>query len=195
MPVLSDDALDVLFRNARIQNGFLPGPVSDDLLRQIWELGKLGPTSANQSPLRIVFVRSEEAKARLLPAVSSGNADKTKSAPVTAIFAYDGEFYEKLPRLFPIRDMRAVFAGNAELAERSARMNAALQAAYFMLAARALGLDCGPMAGFDAAKTDAAFFAGTPWRSLFLCNLGHGDPSKLHPRFPRLAFEEACKVL
>jgi 3-hydroxypropanoate dehydrogenase len=169
--------------------------VSDDLLRQIWELAKLGPTSANTSPLRIVFVRSAEAKARLRPALSAGNVDKTMSAPMTALFAYDLEFYEKLPRLFPARDMRGIFAGNAALAEHSARMNAALQAAYFMLAARSLGLDCGPMAGFDVAKTDAEFFAGTPWRSLFLCNLGHGDPSKLHPRNPRLDFEEACKTL
>ena len=195
MPVLNDDALDVLFRHARSQNGFLPDPVSDDLLKEIWTLAELGPTSANSSPLRVVFIRSAEGKARLRPALSPGNVDKTMAAPVTALFAYDLEFYEKLPVLFPAYDMRPLFAGNAARAEQSARMNAALQAAYFMLAARSRGLDCGPMGGFDTAKTDAEFFAGTPWRSLFLCNLGHGDPAKLHPRLPRLAFDEACKVV
>jgi 3-hydroxypropanoate dehydrogenase len=195
MPVLDDHALDVLFRDARSANGFLPDPVSDELLHKVWEIARLGPTSANTSPLRIVFVRSAAAKERLRPALSPGNVDKTMSAPVTAIFAFDLEFYEKLPHLFPVYDMRGMFAANAELAEKAARMNSALQAGYFMLTARAAGLDCGPMGGFDAAKTDAEFFAGTPWRSLFLCNLGHGDASKLHPRHPRLSFEEACKVL
>jgi 3-hydroxypropanoate dehydrogenase len=195
MPALTDDALDVLFRHAHSQNGFLPDPVSDDLLKEIWLLAELGPTSANSSPLRVAFIRSAEAKARLRPALSPGNVDKTMAAPVTALFAYDLEFYEKLPVLFPMYDMRPMFAANPARAEQSARMNSALQAAYFMLAARARGLDCGPMGGFDAAKTDAEFFAGTPWRSLFLCNLGHGDPAKLHPRLPRLAFDEACKLL
>jgi 3-hydroxypropanoate dehydrogenase len=195
MPTLTDDALDLLFRNARSHNGFLPDPVSDELLHHIWDLARLGPTSANTSPLRIVFVRSPEAKARLLPAVSPGNVEKTTAAPVTAIFAYDLVFYDLLPKLFPHRDIRGAFSADPVRAEQSAKMNSTLQAAYFMLAARGAGLDCGPMGGFDAAKVDAEFFAGTSWRASFLCNLGHGDASKLHPRSPRLDFEEACKVL
>jgi len=195
MPVLPAEALDALFRTARSHNGFLPDPVSDELLHQVWELAKLGPTSANTCPLRILFLRGADAKERLRPALSPGNVDKTMSAPVTALFAYDLSFYEKLPELFPAYDMRAMFLAKPAIIEPSARLNAALQAGYFILAARALGLDCGPMGGFDAAKADAEFFAGTSWRSLFLCNLGHGDPAKLHPRNPRLAFAEACKVL
>ncbi len=195
MAALTDDALDILFRTARTHNGFAPDPVSDALLQQVWDLAKLGPTSANSSPLRIVFVRSAEAKERLRPALSPNNLAKTMAAPVTAIFAFDSAFYEKLPVLFPAYDARAMFVARPEIIEPSARLNAALQAGYFMLAARGVGLDCGPMGGFDAAKTDAEFFTGTTWRSLFLCNLGHGDPAKLHPRNPRLSFEEACKVL
>ena len=195
MPKLTDDALDLLFRNARSQNGFLPDPVSDELLHQIWDVARLGPTSANTNPMRILFVRSPEAKERLLAAVSPGNVDKTRSAPVTAVFAYDVAFYDQLPKLFPMRDMRPFFADNPAAAEASAKNNSALQAAYFMLAARGFGLDCGPMGGFDRDKVDAEFFAGTTWRSSILCNLGHGDPSKLFPRNPRLDFEEACKIL
>ena len=195
MPALTDDALDLLFRNAHTHNGFRPDPVADELLQKVWDLAKLGPTSANSSPLRIVFVRSAEAKERLRPALSASNAGKTMAAPVTAIFAFDLEFYEKLPTLFPAYDMRAMFVGKPELIESQARLNATLQAGYFILAARGVGLDCGPMGGFDRAKTDAEFFAGTSWRSLFLCNLGHGEPEKVHPRNPRLSFEEACKVL
>ena len=195
MPKLTDDALDLLFRNARSQNGFLPDPVSDELLHQIWDVARLGPTSANTNPMRILFVRSPEAKERLLAAVSPGNVDKTRSAPVTAVFAYDVAFYDQLPKLFPHRDMRPAFANNPAGAEASAKSNSTLQVAYFMLAARGFGLDCGPMGGFDRDKVDAEFFAGTTWRSSILCNLGHGDPSKLFPRNPRLDFEEACKIL
>jgi 3-hydroxypropanoate dehydrogenase len=197
MSLLSDDALDVLFRNARSHNGFRPEPVSDELLHHVWDLAKLGPTSLNACPMRVAFVKSAEAKERLRPALAPGNLEKTMAAPVTAIFAFDLEFYEKLPKLFPHNpNVREAFAAaKPERVEGTARLNSALQAAYFMLAARSAGLDCGPMAGFDNAKVDAEFFAGTPWRSLFLCNLGHGDQSKLYPRSPRLDFDEACKIL
>ena len=156
---------------------------------------KYGPTSANTCPARIVFVKSKEAREKLLPCVAPPNADKVKTAPVTAIIAMDMAFYEKLPELFLHVDARAWFAGNAALIESTAFRNSSLQGGYFMLAARAVGLDCGPMSGFDNAKLDAAFFAGTTWKSNFLCNLGYGDASKLHPRNPRLAFDEACKIL
>jgi 3-hydroxypropanoate dehydrogenase len=195
MPALDDHALDVIFRDARSQNGFLPDPVSDELIQRVWDLARLGPTGGNTCPLRVVFIRSPEGKERLRPTLAAGNVDKTMSAPVTALFAYDLEFYEKMPQLFPARDMRSGFVGNPARIEYAAKLNSTLQAAYFIVAARALGLDCGPMGGFDAAKADAEFLAGTPWRSLFLCNLGHGDPSKLFPRNPRLAFEEACKLV
>lgn len=194
MPTLNDDALDVLFRAARSHNGFLPEPVSDELLQHVYDLAKMGPTSANSCPMRVAFVKSPEAKKRLEPALASGNVEKTMAAPVTAIFAYDLAFSELMPKLFPHRDMRAAFADPAR-AEAAAKMNGSLQAAYFMLAARAVGLDCGPMGGFDRDKVDAEFFAGTSWRSNFLCNLGHGDTSKIFPRLPRPSFEEACKIL
>jgi len=192
---LSDDALDQLFRKARTHNGWLPKPVRADLLRQVYDLARFGPTSANSSPARFVFVTSPEAKERLRPALSAGNLDKTMAAPVTVIIAYDTEFHEKLPKLFPPRDMRSVFAGNAALIEQTAFRNSSLQGGYFILAARALGLDCGPMSGFDAAKINAEFFADGKWKANFLCNLGYGDPSKLFPRSPRLSFEEACVIL
>lgn len=196
MPMLDDQALDVLFRAARTHSAWRPEPVSDELLRRVWDLAKMGPTGGNSGPARIVFVRSPEAKERLRPALSPGNVDKTMAAPVTAIFAYDLAFYEKTPKLFPHNPkMGEHFAKNPAAAESAAKLNGTLGAAYFILAARASGLDCGPMGGFDNAKVDATFFEGTAWRSNFLCNLGHGDPSKLHPRNPRLDFEEACKVL
>ena len=195
MSKLSQEGLELLFLNARTQNGFTSEAVSDETLQEIWNVAKFGPTSANCSPLRVVFERSPEAKARLIPTLMPGNVEKTQSAPVTAIFAYDLEFFEKLPTLFPYADARSWFAHAPAFAEGTARRNADLQAAYFMLAARAAGIDCGPMAGFDNAKVDAEFFAGTSWRSSFLCNLGHGDPSKVFPRSPRLSFEEATKVL
>jgi 3-hydroxypropanoate dehydrogenase len=194
MPALDTSALDQLFRTARTHNGWLPKAVSDDELRAIYELMKWAPTSANCSPARIVFVRSREAKERLRPALSPGNLEKTMAAPVTAIIGYDLEFYEKLPQLFPHADARAWFAGKPAVIETTAFRNGSLQGAYFILAARAVGLDCGPMSGFDNIKVDAEFFAGTSVRSNFLCNLGHGDPAKLFARSPRLAFDDACRI-
>jgi 3-hydroxypropanoate dehydrogenase len=191
---ISDDALDQLFREARTHSAWLPEPVPTELLRHAYELACLGPTSANGSPGRFVFVTTPEAKARLLPALATGNVEKTKTAPVTVIIAYDREFYEKLPKLFPQADARSWFAGNQALIDETAFRNGSLQGAYFLLAARALGLDCGPMSGFDAKKVNAEFFPDGKWRVNFLCNLGYGDQSKLFPRNPRLEFEEACLV-
>ncbi len=188
------DMLDQIFLKARTHSVWLPEPVSDELLREVYDHMKWGPTSANCCPARIVFVKSKEAKEKLLPCMAPGNVEKTKMAPVTAIIAYDGEFYEKLPKLFPHVDARSWFAGNEPLIESTAFRNGTLQGAYFLIAARALGLDCGPMSGFDNAKVDAAFFAGTSWKSNFICNIGHGDSAKVYPRAPRLAFEEACKI-
>jgi 3-hydroxypropanoate dehydrogenase len=196
MSVVSNENLDVIFRNARTHNYWLDKPVDDALLKQVYDLAKMGPTSANMCPLRIVFVKSREAKEKLKPCLDAGNAAKTMAAPVTAIVAMDIHFYEKLPVLFPHADAKAWFKDlPANVLEYIALRNSSLQGAYFMLAARSLGLDCGPMSGFDNAKVDAAFFAGTTVKSNFLCNLGHGDASKLHPRSPRLSFEEACKLV
>ena len=194
---LDDAALDLIFRKARTQNGWLPTPVSDDQLEEIYEIMKLGPTSANCCPARIVFLRTQAAKARLLPALSAGNVDKTKAAPVTAIIGYDTRFFEWMPKkLFAHRpEMADNFAKNAALAETTAFRNGTLQGAYFMLAARALGLDVGGMSGFDNAKVDAEFFPDGSIKSNFLCNLGHGDPSKVLPKLPRLDFDEACTLL
>ncbi|MET3918448.1 3-hydroxypropanoate dehydrogenase [Variovorax sp. OAS795] len=194
--MIPDSALDTLFRQARSHNGWLPRPVSEAQLRQIYELVKWGPTSANCSPMRVVFVRSDEGRERLRPLLSPGNVEKTMTAPVTAILAFDTAFYRELPRLFPHRPgMQADFIGpdKEQHALRTAFRNASLQAGYFMLAARAIGLDCGPMSGFDVAGMDAAFWQGTSVRTNFLCNLGHGDPAHLFDRHPRLAFEEACR--
>ena len=193
---LDDAALDILFRKARTQNGWLPTPVSDAELQAIYDLMKWGPTSANCCPARLVFLRTPEAKARLLPALSPGNVDKTKAAPVTAILGYDTRFHELLPKLFPQRpEMADSYKSNATLAQTTAFRNGTLQGAYFMLTARALGLDIGGMSGFDNAKVDAEFFPDGRVKSNFLCNVGHGDPSKVMPRLPRLAFEEACTLL
>jgi 3-hydroxypropanoate dehydrogenase len=193
---LNDEALDILFRKARTHNVWLDKPVSDDLLRQVYDLMKWGPTSANSSPARIVFLRTPEAKERLRPALSPTNVDKTMQALVTAILAYDPKFYERLPQLFPNNPAaREWFANSPQLAEVTAFRNGTLQGGYFILAARALGLDCGPMSGFDNAKVDAEFFAGQTVKSNFLCNLGYGDASKLFPRNPRPDFEEACQLL
>jgi 3-hydroxypropanoate dehydrogenase len=192
---ISDDALNQLFRQARTHNAWLPKRVPLEALRAAYELARWGPTSANSTPARFLFLESAAAKARLLPALSSGNVEKTKAAPVTVIVAWDTEFYEKLPRLFPHADMRSVFAGNQSLAEETAFRNSSLQGGYFILAARAVGLDCGPMSGFDKAKVNAEFFPDGKWKANFLCNLGYGDRSKLFPRNPRLEFEEACRVL
>ena len=193
--MLSDDGLDLLFRNARTHKVWLDRPVSDELLRRVYDVARLGPTSANCSPMRALFLTSREAKERLRPCLSPGNVDKTMQAPVTAIIGHDLEFYEQLPRLFPTADMRANYVGKPELIAATAFRNGSLQGAYLMLAARALGLDCGAMSGFDNAKVDAAFFPEERVKSNFLCNLGYGDAGKLTPRGPRLSFDEACRII
>lgn len=190
-------ALDTLFLQARTHRHWLDKPVDDALLRQIYELARMAPTSANCSPMRVVFVKSREAKLRLEPALIEGNRRQTMAAPATAIIAYDCEFYEKLPRLYPQADARAWFAGpdNAEVAASTAFRNSSLQGAYLILAARAFGLDCGPMSGFDNAALDREFFPDGRVKSNFLCNLGYGDPARLRPRNPRLEFDEACSIV
>jgi 3-hydroxypropanoate dehydrogenase len=196
MPTALDDkALDQLFRQARTQNGWQDKKVSHEVLGQLYDLLKMGPTSANCCPARFVFVMSPEAKARLKPCLSPNNVEKTMAAPVTVIVAYDTEFYDKLPMLFPHTDARSRFVGNPTLIQSTAFRNGSLQGAYLILAARALGLDCGPMSGFDNGKTDAAFFPDGKVKSNFLVNLGYGDPSKVRPRGPRLAFEETCQIV
>jgi len=192
---LDDRSLDLIFREAHTHSNWLDKPVSDELLRQIYDLMKWGPTSANCCPARFVFVRSPEAKQRLLPAMSPGNVEKTRTAPVTVIVGYDLEFYEKLPKLFPQTDARSWFAGNPPVIEKNAIQSGTLQGAYLLIAARALGLDAGPMNGFDNEKVDREFFAGTQIKSNFVINLGYGDSSKLFPRNPRLSFEEAAQIL
>jgi 3-hydroxypropanoate dehydrogenase len=193
---LDKAALDLIFHEARTHNGFIDKPVPDDLLRRVWDTARMGPTSANCSPARILFLKSPAAKERLRPALSQGNLAKTMAVPVTAVIGYDLDFYEHLPRLFPHdQTARSWFAGKPAVIEATAFRNGTLQGAYLMLAARAHGLDCGPMSGFDNAKVDEAFFAGTSVRSNFLCNLGYGDPSKLFERSPRYAFDEVCKIL
>lgn len=203
-PRLTDEALDILFRAARSHGAWLDQPVGDDVLMRLYELMKWGPTSNNGCPARIVFLRTPEARQRLLPALSEGNVAKTMSAPVTAIVGYDLKFYEMLPKLLPHKqDARERFAKAPQAAELSAFRNGTLQGGYFLLAARALGLDCGPMSGFDNAKVDREFFEGrengifpgAAVKSNFLCNLGYGDPAKLPPRRPRLDFDEACVLL
>jgi 3-hydroxypropanoate dehydrogenase len=183
-----------LFTEARSHNGFFDRPVPDETLRRLHELLKWGPTSANSSPARFVFVRSAAAKERLVECMNPGNQQKVRSAPVTAIIGMDMAFYERLPQLFPHTDARSWFAGKAALTEATAFRNSSLQGAYLILAARALGLDCGPMSGFDAAKMDAAFWAGTAVKTNFVCALGYGDPAKLFGRSPRLSFDEACTL-
>jgi 3-hydroxypropanoate dehydrogenase len=192
---VSNDCIDQIFREARTHIAWLPHPVPSELLRQVFELSILGPTSANAVPARYVFLTSPKGKDRLRPALSAGNLDKTMSAPVTVIVAWDTEFHEKLPKLSPQRDMRPIFAGKPDLIEATAFRNSSLEGAYFILAARALGLDCGPMSGFDAAKVNAEFFPDGKWKTNFLCNLGYGDSTKLFPRNPRLPFDEACVIL
>jgi 3-hydroxypropanoate dehydrogenase len=210
MEKLSDDGLDLLFREARTHNAWLERPVDDGTLRELYDLVKWGPTAANASPARFVFLRSREAKERLRPALAPGNVDKTMTAPVTVIVAYDLLFFEKLPKLFPHNPgMSKLYATNPQLVETTARRNSSLQGAFLILAARGLGLDCGPMSGFDNAKLDEVFFgAGRECegcdqeffpeghvKSNFLVNLGYGDPSALLPRLPRLDFAEACSLL
>ena len=188
-------SIDQLFLNAHTHYFWQNKPVSDDLLKQAYDLAKMGPTSANCSPLRIIFVKSTEQKEKLRPCLAEGNIEKTMSAPVTAIFGYDMEFYEKLPYLFPHADAKSWFAGNVDLIAKTAFRNGTLQAAYFILAARSLGLDCGPMSGFDNKKVDELFFKDTPIQSNFLCNLGYGVQEKIFPRSPRFDFTEACQIL
>jgi 3-hydroxypropanoate dehydrogenase len=193
---LSDEGLNLIFREARTHIAWLDQPVDDALLQRVYELARMGPTSANMCPMRIIFVKSREAKETLKPALDPGNVDKTMKAPVTAIIGMDVRFYEYLPKLYPHANAKAWFQDlPPNVLEYVALRNSSLQGAYFILAARSLGLDCGPMSGFDNAKVDAAFFAGTTVKSNFLCNLGHGDATKLHPRSPRLSFDEACTVL
>jgi 3-hydroxypropanoate dehydrogenase len=184
-----------LFTEARTQNGYLEGPVSDAQLQQLYDLLKWGPTAANTCPARFTFVRSAEAKAKLLTCVSPANVQKVTEAPVTVIVGMDMTFYDKLPQLFPHADARSWFVGNQPSIDATAFRNSSLQGGYMILAARALGLDCGPMSGFDAAKMDAAFWDGTPVKTNFICTLGHGNPAKVFPRSPRLSFEEACSLV
>ena len=186
--------LDQLFFDARTHNEWQDRPVSDKLLRELFDVLRWPPTSANCSPARIVFVKSPEAKAKLLPALIEGNVEKTRAAPVTAIIGYDLEFHEHLPKLFPHTDARSWFIGNQPLIEATAFRNGTLQGAYLIMAARALGLDCGPMSGFDADQVNEAFFAGTSTRVNFLCNLGYGRPEALFPRSPRFEFDDVCRV-
>lgn len=186
---------DRLFREARTHNVWTDRPVTDETLRAIYDLAKWGPTTANSNPARFVFIRSPEAKARLRPLLTPGNVEKVMQAPCTVIVAWDTRFYENYPKLFPSRDMRPVFEGKDELIADAGLRSSTLQGAYFMLAARALGLDCGPMSGFDLAGTDAEFFPDGRWKSNFLCNLGYGKHEDLFPRNPRLDYAEACLEL
>ncbi|WP_318366123.1 malonic semialdehyde reductase [Enterobacter sp.] len=191
---VNPDALAALFTQARTHNGWLAKSVSDETLKAIYDLLKMGPTSANCSPARIVFVRTHEGKEKLRPALSSGNLDKTMTAPVTAIVAWDPLFYDKLPALFPHGDARSWFTQSPQLAEETAFRNSSMQAAYLIFACRSLGLDTGPMSGFDRNKVDAAFFADSGWRSNLLINIGYGDAEKLYDRLPRLDFDDACTL-
>ena len=192
---LDDAGLDLIFRAARTHNAYQDTPLDDALLRSVYDLAKLGPTSANSCPGRFVFVRSAEAKERLRPHLIETNVDKTMRAPCCVIVAYDTRFYGLLPQLYPSRDFRPMFAGNAVLSEETAFRNGSLQGAYFLIAARALGLDCGPMSGFNRATLDAEFFPDGRWRSNFLCNIGYGSGERLLPRNPRPDFNEACIAL
>lgn len=195
MTRIAHDALGQLFLSARTQNGWLDKPVPDRMLREIYDIAKMGPTSMNTQPMRVLFLRSREAKQRLAPALSPTNLDKTIAAPVTAIIARDTQFYEYMPEIWHKPGARENFAGNAALAQATAQRNATLQGAYLMIAARALGLDCGPMSGFDGARVNAEFFPDGRCQADFLCNIGYGDTSKLFDRQPRHAFERACRLL
>ncbi len=194
MPI-DESARATLFVDARTHYHWRDEPVADDVLHELYAMLRMGPTSANCSPARFLFLRTAEAKERLRPALSAGNVDKTLSAPVVAVVAYDPQFYDQLPKLFPQADARTWFAGNEALAAETAFRNGTLQGAYLILAARAVGLDAGPMSGFDRSRVDEAFFAASGWKSNFLVNLGHGDGAGLLPRSPRLTFDEACVLL
>jgi 3-hydroxypropanoate dehydrogenase len=194
----SDECLNVIFREARTHSAWLPRPVDDDLLRKVYDLAKFGPTSANTMPMRVLFLKSAAAKERLKPALMAGNVDKTMVAPACAIVAYDSRFYEFVPKLWPHQpEFAGLFTqpGQEEFTRVHAMRNGTLGGAYLIIAARALGLDCGPMSGFDNGKVDAEFFPDGRWKSNFLCNLGYGEESKLRPRNPRLDFDEVCKIL
>ena len=192
---LSASALETLFLNARSQNGFIDKPVSDDELKELYDIVKMGPTSMNCSPARFKFVRSDEEKAKLIASMAPPNKDKVSAAPVIVIIGMEMDFVETLPKLFPHTDVRPYFGQNKELIESTAFRNSSLQGAYLMLAARALGLDCGPMSGFDPVSVNENFWAGTNIKTNFVCTLGHGDPSKVFPRLPRLSFDEACSLV
>jgi 3-hydroxypropanoate dehydrogenase len=196
MNVLNNEGLELLFLKARTLRKWIDRPVDDGLLRRVYELARWPPTSANSEPMRVVFVKSAESKARLRPALDAGNVDQTMSAPATAIVAYDSQFFELMPKLSPTRpDIATRFAALPEAArERLAFQGGTLQGGYLILAARALGLDCGPMGGFDRATVDAEFFPDGRWKSNFLVNLGYGDPSSVRPAAPRLDFDEACRI-
>ena len=183
-----------LFTAARTHHAWQDRDVPDELLQEIYGLAKWGPTSANSSPMRIVFVKSKSAKEKLMPALAGSNIEQVRAAAVTAIIAYDQKFYDELPKLFPAFDARSLFVSNPSLSEQTAFRNSSLQGAYFILAVRALGLDAGPMSGFDNDKVDLAFFENSSWKSNFLCNIGYGDAAKLHPRGPRLDFDHACVI-
>jgi len=195
MTILSDDGLDLIFREARTQNAWSDKPVGEVLLEAVYDLAKWGPTSANCSPMRVLFVVSKEAKERLKPCLIPTNVDKTMAAPATAIIAYDTRFHEHLPTLFPHTDAKSWFDGNPALIEETAFRNSSLQGAYLIISARALGLDCGPMSGFDGAKLNAEFFADGRFKSNFLCNIGHGDGGGLFPRSPRFEFDDVCEII
>lgn len=192
---ITEAALDQIFRNAHTAHGFLPDPVSDETLHALYDLLKWGPTAFNCQPARFVFLRSSAAKERLKPALSPSNVPQVASAPVTVIVATDTKFFDHLPRQFPAYDARPIFAGNAAAAQATAARNGSLQGAYLIIAARALGLDAGPMSGFDPAAVDAAFFPDGQFKANFLVNLGTADPAKIHPRGPRLSFAEAAEIL
>ena len=193
--MLNQTAFDTLFYSAHTHNGWQDRPVEDELLHKLYDMLKWAPTAANGSPARFVFVKSPEAKAKLVECMSPGNQEKTLQAPVSVIIGMDMEFYEKLPQLSPAVDARSWFAGNDMAIVSTAFRNSSLQGGYLILSARALSLDCGPMSGFDAAKVDAAFFGGTPVKSNFVCNIGYGDVAKIRPRAPRLDFDQACQIV
>ncbi len=191
---VSPESIKQIFTEARTHRAWLDREVGDDVLSKIFEVAKWGPTSVNCLPARFLFLKSSTAKAELLPALAGSNVQQVQAAPVTAVIAFDERFYDELPALFTAFDAKSLFLGNPALSAETAFRNSALQGAYFMLAARALGLDVGPMSGFDNAKVDEIFFSGTSWKSNFLCNIGYGDPAKLFPRGPRLSFDQAAKI-
>lgn len=193
--MIDTQSLDILFNEAKTYYAWQDKPVPHDLLRKIYDLAKMGATSANCSPMRVIFVESKEAKEKLKPCLAPANIEKSMSAPIVALMANDMEFYNHLPTLFPHTDAKSWFVGNEELIKTTAFRNGTLQAAYLMLAARACRLDCGPMSGFDNVKLDETFFKGTSFKSNFICNLGYGDPKDLFPRSPRFNFADVCKIL